>query len=42
MGIGENAGHQHFLFSTQYFLPHQRKIALFEPHENCRLQILSV
>ena len=37
---GENAGNQHFLLFSQCFLPYWRKISQFEPHWNCRLQML--
>ena len=42
VGKGENAGNQHFLLFQQRFLLHQRKIAPFQHHSNCRLQMLRI
>ena len=38
----ENAGNQHFLLFPLCFLPYPRKIAPFETHLKCRLQMLSI
>ena len=43
-GKGENAGNQHFLLFPQCFLdlPFPRQISIFDLHQFCRLQMLSV
>ena len=40
VGKGENAGNQHFLLLPQCFLPFQRQIPFFQPHQICRLRWL--
>ena len=42
MGLGENAGNQHFLHFPQYFLPNQRQKSPFVLHLFCYLQMLSI
>ena len=42
VGIGENAGNQHFLLFPQCFLPIPKRISVFKLHLFCRLQLLSI
>ena len=42
MGIGENAGNQHFLLFPQCFLPFPNQISIFQSHLFCHLQIPSI
>ena len=42
VGKRENAGDQHFLFFTQYFLSYQRQKSSFKIYLFCRLQIISI
>ena len=37
VGIGENAGNQHFLLLPQCFLPYQKQMSSTEPHSNYHL-----
>ena len=42
VGIGENAGNQHFLLFSQCFQSFSEKILIFQSHLICCLQILSI
>ena len=42
VGIGENAGNQHFLLLPQCVPPFPNQISVSEPHLFCRLQMLLI